>query len=90
MHNITLQVVWLGRLVTESTWEPEASLPAIFVDDYERTRVVQHSKQMPSFGRTDNMHYCQYSSRCQPTDPIIIKAHKMPNASKRVGNYKSL
>lgn len=33
-------MVWLGRPVTESTWEPAASLPQNLVDDYEKG--IQH------------------------------------------------
>lgn len=33
VHN--LQVVWLGKAETESTWEPESSLPKVLVANYE-------------------------------------------------------
>ena len=33
--NECLQVVWLGRPITESTWEPEASLPQTLVKEHE-------------------------------------------------------
>ena len=38
LHNIYIlstKVVWLGRPLTESMWEPETSLPQDFVADYE-------------------------------------------------------
>ena len=30
-----MQVVWLGRPIADSTWEPESTLPSSLVRDYE-------------------------------------------------------
>ena len=35
IHILSTKVVWLGRPLTESTWEPETSLPQELVADYE-------------------------------------------------------
>ena len=36
MHGcLLMQVIWLGRPIADSTWEPESSLPPSLVADYE-------------------------------------------------------
>ena len=32
---VLVQVVWLGRPIADSTWEPESSLPPSLVSEYE-------------------------------------------------------
>ena len=42
---IPTQVVWLGRPITDSTWEPESNLPSTLVAEYEAGIVREVQKQ---------------------------------------------
>ena len=42
-----MQVVWLGRPIADSTWEPESTLPPSVVADYEAGIVQEIQKHSP-------------------------------------------
>ena len=44
MH-VLMQIVWLGRPITDSTWEPESTLPPSLVADYEAGIVREIQKE---------------------------------------------
>ena len=40
-------MIWLGRSVTESSWEVASSLPDVLIEDYERG--IQHDLHQQSY-----------------------------------------
>lgn len=56
-----LQVVWLGRPITESSWEPASSLPSDIIEEYESG--IQRDVQEKSYTSGGQTIYTLLSAR---------------------------
>ena len=68
-------MIWLGRSVTESSWEVASSLPDVLIEDYERG--IQHDLHQQSYtsgGQT--VHTLSTVRKVDETSP--------PEAKRRV------
>ena len=81
-----LQVVWLGRLMTESTWEPETSLPHTLVKGYEAGITQDTQKDTLTSGR--QIVHTLSTTRVQKnveTNPKRVKTDPAENISDPSG-----
>lgn len=66
------QVVWLGRSLTESSWEPESSLPKELVQDFEQG--IQHDIHEDVFASGGQYLHTISTKRCEsPEKPLQKK-----------------
>ena len=73
MHGcLLMQVVWLGRPIADSTWEPESSLPPSLVADYEAGILREIQKETLTTGgqtvHTLSASVIEPSVKCPRTD----------------------
>ena len=74
-NRILLQVVLLGRLIAESTWEHSTSLPGSLVSDYERGVLRDVEKQPYHFGgQTISIlkSLCKQNTSIEPSSKKIV------------------
>ena len=67
-------MIWLGRSVTETSWEVASSLPDVLIEDYERG--IQHDLQQQSYtsgGQT--IHTLSTVRKVDETSPPEAKRH---------------
>ena len=60
-------MVWLGRPITECTWEPESTLPISLVSNYE-TGVVQEIQRDSFTIHTLLTKSMEHGAKCQKMD----------------------
>ena len=77
-----LQVVWLGKPMTRSTWEPKSSLPEALVESYEDglTQEIQR-EGMASGGQTIYTLSTSLREQPPPKRPRVECADNLSNSS---------
>lgn len=74
-----VQVVWLGRPVTESSWEPKPSLPKELVEDFEQG--IEYEEVFTSGGQsvhTISTKRCDYKTE----EPPQKKLRHVPSSTE--------
>ena len=67
-------MIWLGRSVTESSWEVASSLPDVLIEDYERG--IQHDLRQQSY--TSGGQTVHTLSTVRKEDETLLPEAKRP------------
>ena len=88
----TCQVVWLGKPLTETTWELASSLPSKFIDDYEQGIVHEVRSNLSSASAGHNIYALSTQSKEQadsliPSEPKKARSALSVDASNSGHGY---